>query len=67
MRIPVLAGREIDQRDQPGSPPVAVINQVFAKANFGEQNPLGNVFRFDGRNHLRNWRSWARSEAAWSG
>jgi macrolide transport system ATP-binding/permease protein len=42
MQIPVLAGREIDQRDQPGSPPVAVINEVFAKANFGDQNPLGH-------------------------
>lgn len=41
MRIPVLAGREIDQRDQPGSPPVAVINEVFAKLSFGDQNPLG--------------------------
>ena len=41
MRIPVLAGREIDQRDQSGSPPVAVINEVFAKTNFGDQNPLG--------------------------
>jgi predicted permease len=41
MRIPMLAGREIDQRDQPGSPPVAVINEVFAKANFGDENPLG--------------------------
>jgi len=41
MQIPILAGREIDQRDQPGSPPVAVINEVFAKTNFGDQNPLG--------------------------
>jgi len=41
MQIPLLTGREIDQRDQPGSPPVAVINEVFAKLTFGDQNPLG--------------------------
>ncbi|HTB10011.1 MAG TPA: ABC transporter permease [Bryobacteraceae bacterium] len=41
MQIPMLAGREIDQRDQPGSPPVAVINEVFAKLSFGDENPLG--------------------------
>jgi len=41
MQIPVLAGPEIDQRDQPGSPPVAIVNEVFPKANFGDQNPLG--------------------------
>jgi predicted permease len=41
MQIPTLAGREIDGRDQPGSMPVAVINEVFAKANFGNQNPVG--------------------------
>jgi predicted permease len=41
MQIPVLLGRAIDERDQPGSPPVAVINEAYAKTNFGEQNPLG--------------------------
>jgi macrolide transport system ATP-binding/permease protein len=41
MQIPILAGRDIEERDQPGSPAVAVINEVFAKANFGNRNPLG--------------------------
>jgi predicted permease len=41
MEIPILAGRDIEERDQPGSPAVAVINEVFAKANFGDPNPLG--------------------------
>jgi hypothetical protein len=31
MQIPILAGREIDDRDQPGSAPVAVIRLVDAK------------------------------------
>jgi len=41
MQIPILAGRDIDERDRPGSTPVAVINEVFAKKNFGDRNPLG--------------------------
>lgn len=41
MQIPVLLGRAIDERDQPGSPPVAVVNEAYAKTNFGQQNPLG--------------------------
>lgn len=41
MQIPILAGREIDDRDQPGSPPVAVISQRLARTYFGHENPLG--------------------------
>lgn len=41
MQIPILAGREIEERDQPGSTPVAVVSELFARANFGDRNPLG--------------------------
>src|SRR5207244_6051686 len=41
MQIPILLGRAIDERDRPGAPPVAVVNQAFAKRNFGDGNPLG--------------------------
>jgi macrolide transport system ATP-binding/permease protein len=41
MQIPIRRGRDIEERDRPGSPPVAVVNELFAKANFGDQNPLG--------------------------
>jgi macrolide transport system ATP-binding/permease protein len=41
MQIPILAGRDFEERDRPGSQAVAVINQVFAKANFQDRNPLG--------------------------
>jgi predicted permease len=41
MQIPLLAGRDFEDGDRPGSPAVAVINEVFAKANFGDRNPLG--------------------------
>jgi predicted permease len=41
MQIPILAGRDIEERDSPGSPEVVVVNEVFAKANFADRNPLG--------------------------
>jgi macrolide transport system ATP-binding/permease protein len=41
MQISIVAGRDFKEGDRAGSPPVAVINQVFAKANFGNRNPLG--------------------------
>jgi predicted permease len=41
MQIPILAGREIDDRDQPGSPPVAVISEELARTYFENQNPVG--------------------------
>jgi macrolide transport system ATP-binding/permease protein len=48
MQIPILAGREILKSDRPGSPAVVVINERFAKANFGDRNPLGQ--------HLTLWK-----------
>jgi hypothetical protein len=41
MQIPMLLGREIDERDQPGSPGVVVANERFTKIHFGTENPLG--------------------------
>ncbi|HKW32405.1 MAG TPA: ABC transporter permease [Candidatus Acidoferrum sp.] len=41
MQIPILAGREIDDRDQPGSTPVAVISERLARTSFGNENPVG--------------------------
>jgi len=41
MQIPILAGREIDDRDQPGSKPVAVISERLARTYFGKENPVG--------------------------
>ena len=50
MQIPILAGRDITGHDRPGSPPVAVISEEFARLNFAGQNPLGR--------HLMLWKDF---------
>jgi predicted permease len=47
MQIPILAGREIDERDQAGSPPVAVISERLARTYFGNENPVGRRITFE--------------------
>jgi putative ABC transport system permease protein len=39
--IPLLAGRDLDERDTPDTPHVVVINQTMARQFFGAENPLG--------------------------
>jgi len=46
MQIPILAGREMDDRDQPGSTPVAVISERLARTYFGNENPVGRRITF---------------------
>jgi predicted permease len=41
LQIPILTGREIDDRDQTGSTPVAVISERLARTYFGNENPVG--------------------------
>ena len=41
MRIPLLAGRTFQDRDQTKSAPVMIINQGFARKYFPNENPLG--------------------------
>ena len=43
--IPLLAGREFDDRDVIGAPPVAVVNESLAAFYFGGSSPIGKSIR----------------------
>ena len=44
VEIPLLTGREFGWQDQAKSPPVAVVNQAFARRFFAGENPVGKRF-----------------------
>ncbi len=41
LKVPLLRGRDFDDRDVDGGPKVAIVNQKFAKLYFGEGDPIG--------------------------
>jgi predicted permease len=41
LNIPVLLGRDFTDRDDKGTPPVALVNERFAKRYFAGRSPLG--------------------------
>ncbi|MEO8368188.1 MAG: ABC transporter permease [Candidatus Solibacter sp.] len=41
LKIPVMLGRDISERDEKGTPMVALINERFAKRYFEGRNPVG--------------------------
>jgi putative ABC transport system permease protein len=43
MKMALLKGRFIEQRDHQGAPGVVVINETMARRYFGEKDPLGKV------------------------
>jgi predicted permease len=45
--VPVLAGREFDERDGAGSQPTVIINQTMARFYFGHADPLGKWIQED--------------------
>lgn len=44
MEIPILAGRDIEDRDSQKAPRTAVVNETFARRYLGGQNALGRTF-----------------------
>ena len=45
--VPILAGREFDERDSTGSQPSVIINQTMARFYFGNSDPLGKWIQED--------------------
>jgi macrolide transport system ATP-binding/permease protein len=41
MRIPLPVGRQFDERDRMGAPPVVIVNEAWAKVNLEGGNPIG--------------------------
>jgi predicted permease len=46
--IRLVRGRDFDRRDAGGAPPVAVVNESFARKYFPGEDPLGRRFEFWG-------------------
>jgi putative ABC transport system permease protein len=47
LRIPLLEGRRLGERDTAASPPVVLINQTLARVFFPGENPLGKSLRME--------------------
>jgi predicted permease len=45
--VPILRGRGITEQDTATSPPVAIVNEAFAKKFFPDQDPIGRRFGMD--------------------
>jgi predicted permease len=41
MGVPLIAGRDFNQRDNPGSPKVVIVNEAFVKRYEQNRNPVG--------------------------
>ncbi|HLJ50182.1 MAG TPA: ABC transporter permease [Bryobacteraceae bacterium] len=48
LETPLLSGRDFNDYDTPSSPPVAIVNEKFARQILGTTNPLGRTFHFEG-------------------
>ncbi|MCC7009727.1 MAG: ABC transporter permease [Acidobacteria bacterium] len=47
MGTPIVAGRDFSAQDRAGTPNVAIVNQAFARAVFGDANPIGARFEYE--------------------
>lgn len=47
MKIPLLGGRDVNDRDTAVGPPVAIVNKIFADRYFPGQNPVGQRVALD--------------------
>jgi putative ABC transport system permease protein len=49
--VNLLQGREFGPRDQPGSPPVAIVSEGLARRLWTSMDAVGRVLECDGRSH----------------
>jgi putative ABC transport system permease protein len=50
MKVPLVQGRDFDERDREGAPCVAIVNETFTQRYFGGASPLGkHLVRDTGR------------------
>jgi putative ABC transport system permease protein len=55
MGIPLVTGRAFSEADNSSAPAVAMINQMFARRFFPNQNPVGQRLRFDSSKTPNPW------------
>jgi putative ABC transport system permease protein len=53
MGISLLSGRDFNDGDRVGSPPVAIVNEAFARRYLADQPPIGQTLRVDSDNGPR--------------
>lgn len=49
MHVTLVRGRVLEPTDNVNAPPVAVVDERFARAAFGDANPIGQTMRIPGR------------------
>ena len=52
LRTPILEGREFTVRDDQAAPPVAIVNEAFARHFFPEGHPVGRELSLEGQRSL---------------
>jgi len=52
MQIPMLAGRELDERDRAGTAGAGVVSELFARTFFLNQNPIGRRLTVGGNSKM---------------
>jgi putative ABC transport system permease protein len=56
MGIPLLAGRDFAQKDQPETPNVVIIDETLAMRYWGDRDPIGARVTFNRVNNAQVWR-----------
>jgi len=49
LRIPFVSGRDFNNSDEPGSPPVTIVNETFARQIAANRLPLGQTVLIDAK------------------